>query len=220
MNVVSNQNILRMNSLIKSLSVVLLLLLTNSVNAQNKYCTSLQDFKANNWITISDNISLKSINENRLAYQLKADNKELRKTLRKSSFVLFFSDSLYLNLNHLKYFGDCYVRTWRLGDNSLVFARPDIAPTNGVWIGVNGMAVPISANTFKSKSKMKNLVCYIYSESNTGDEPELTRVTEDIMRELLSNRDVLLSKYESYEQKRRDDADIVVATLLEAGLIQ
>lgn len=199
---------------------MLLLLLTDSMNAQNRYCTSLKDFKADNWIPISDSINLKSLHENRLAYQLKADNKELRKTLRKSSFALFYSDSLYLNLNNLSYFGECYVRAWRLGDGSLVFARPDIAPTNGMWVGVNGMAVPVSAKAFKSKSKMKNLVCYIYSENITGDAPQLTRVTEDMMKELLNNRDQFVSKYERYEQKRRDDADVVIAMLLEAGLIR
>lgn len=209
-----------MSTLIKSLFVVLFLLLTGSVNAQNKYCTSLQDFKTNNWITISDSINLKSFHENRLAFQIKADNKELRNVLRKSSFVLFYSDSLYLNLNNLKCFGECYVRTWRLSDNSLIFARPDIAPTNGVFVGVNGMTIPVSAKAFKSKSKMKNLVCYIYSESSTGDTPQLTRVTEDVMKELLCNHNEFLSKYESYEHKRRDDADVVIATLIEAGLIQ
>lgn len=198
--------------------VSLFLLFAVHINAQNRYCLTYDDFVSGHWVDFSDSISLKSIHENRLAYLLKSDNKELRKMLNKSTFALYYSDSLYVNLKELKYFGDLFVRAWRLNDDRLLFARPDIAPSGGLFVGYNGMTIPLSTKAFKSKSKMKNLVCYILAKADGTLTFE--RVTEETVLDLLKGDNSIMERYLTYEPKRRDDADVVTEVLLAAGVIE
>ena len=198
--------------------VLQFLLIAVHINAQSRYCLTYDDFVSDQWADVGDSISLKSINENRLAYLLKSDNKELRKILSKSSFCLYYSDSLYVNLKELKCFGDLFVRAWKLKDGRLLFARPDIAPSGGLFVGYNGMNIPLSLNAFKSKSKMKNLVCYILAK--TDGTLTLERVTEKTVLGLLKDNNSILEHYLTFEQKRRDDADVVTEMLLAAGAIE
>lgn len=198
--------------------VLLFLLFAVHTNAQNRYCLTYDDFVSGQWVDVSDSISLKSIHENRLAYLLKSDNKELRKMLNKSTFALYYSDSLYVNLKELKYFGDLFVRAWRLNDDRLLFARPDIAPSGGLFVGYNGMTIPLSTKAFKSKSKMKNLVCYILAKADGTLTFE--RVTEETVLDLLKGDNSIMERYLTYEPKRRDDADVVTEVLLAAGVIE
>lgn len=198
--------------------VLLFLLFAVHTNAQNRYCLTYDDFVSGQWVDVSDSISLKSIHENRLAYLLKSDNKELRKMLSKSAFGLYYSDSLYVNLKELKCFGDLFVRAWKLKDGRILFARPDIAPSGGLFVGYNGMNIPLSTNAFKSKSKMKNLVCYILAKADGTLTFE--RVTEETVLELLKDDNSILERYLTYEPKRRDDADVVTEVLLAAGVIE
>ncbi len=196
----------------------LFLLIAVHINAQDRYCLSYDDFVSGQWVDISDSINLKSVSENRLAYTLKSDNKELRKVLKKSAFALYYSDSLYMNLKELKYFGDFFVRAWKLRDGRLLFARPDIAPSGGLFVGYNGMSIPLSTKAFKSKSKMKNLVCYILAK--TDGALTFERVTEETVLDLLKNNNSFLERYQTYEPKRRDDADVVTEVLLAAGVVE
>ncbi len=198
--------------------VLVFLLIAVHINAQNRYCLSYDDFASGQWIDVSDSISLKSIRENRLAYLLKSDNKELRKMLSKSAFGLYYSDSLYVNLKELKCFGDLFVRAWKMKDGRILFARPDIAPSGGFFIGYNGMNIPLSINAFKSKSKMKNLVCYVLAK--TDGTLTLERMTEENVLDLLKENDSILERYRTFEQSRRDDADVVIEVLLAAGVIE
>jgi len=198
--------------------VLLFLLFAVHTNAQNRYCLTYDDFVSGQWVDVSDSISLKSIHENRLAYLLKSDNKELRKMLSKSAFGLYYSDSLYVNLKELKCFGDLFVRAWKLKDGRILFARPDIAPSGGLFVGYNGMNIPLSTNAFKSKSKMKNLVCYILAKADGTLTFE--RVTEETVLELLKDDNSILERYLTYEPKRRDDADVVTEVLHAAGVIE
>lgn len=198
--------------------VSLFLLFAVHINAQNRYCLSFDDFISGQWVDVSDSISLKSIHENRLAYLLKSDNKELRKMLSKSAFGLYYSDSLYVNLKELRYFGDLFVRAWKMKDGRILFARPDIAPSGSIFIGYNGMNVPLSTKAFKSKSKMKNLVCYILAK--TDGTLTLERMTEENVLDLLKDNDSILERYRTFEQSRRDDADVVTEVLLAAGVIE
>ena len=209
-----------MSFLMKSKLYIVLLFLLFAVhtNAQNRYCLTYDDFVSGQWVDVSDSISLKSIHENRLAYLLKSDNKELRKMLNKSTFALYYSDSLYVNLKELKYFGDLFVRAWRLNDDRLLFARPDIAPSGGLFVGYNGMTIPLSTKAFKSKSKMKNLVCYILAKADGTLTFE--RVTEETVLDLLKGDNSIMERYLTYEPKRRDDADVVTEVLLAAGVIE
>ena len=188
------------------------------ISAQNRYCLTYDDFVSGQWVDVSDSISLKSIHENRLAYMLKSDNKELRKMLSKSAFGLYYSDSLYVNLKELKYFGDLFVRAWRLNDDRLLFARTDIAPSGGLIVGYNGMTIPLSTKAFKSKSKMKNLVCYILAKADGTLTFE--RVTEETVLDLLKGDNSIMERYLTYEPKRRDDADVVTEVLLAAGVVE
>ena len=138
--------------------------------------------------------------------------------LNKSTFALYYSDSLYVNLKELKYFGDLFVRAWRLNDDRLLFARPDIAPSGGLFVGYNGMTIPLSTKAFKSKSKMKNLVCYILAKADGTLTFE--RVTEETVLDLLKGDNSIMERYLTYEPKRRDDADVVTEVLLAAGVVE
>ncbi len=80
------------------------------------------------------------------------------------------------------------------------------------------MNVPLSTKAFKSKSKMKNLVCYILAK--TDGKLTLERMTEENVLDLLKNNDSILERYRTFEQSRRDDADVVTEVLLAAGVIE
>ena len=198
--------------------ISLFLFIALPVSAQNRYCLTYDDFVSGQWVDLSDIIDLKSIHENRLAYTLKSDNKKLRKMLSKSSFALYYSDSLYINLKELKYFGDLFVRAWKLKDCRILFARPDIVPSKGVFVGYNGINIPLSSRAFKSKSKMKNLVCYIL-DKNDG-QLKFERVTEEVVLDLIKDDNGTLEHYRTIESERRDDADVVTEVLLDAGVIE
>lgn len=198
--------------------ILVFLLIAVHMNAQNRYCLSYDDFVSGQWVGISDSISLKSIHENRLAYLLKSDNKELRKMLSKSTFGLYYSDSLYVNLKEMKCFGELFVRAWKMKDGRILFARPDIVPSGGFFIGLNGMNVPLSTKAFKSKSKMKNLVCYVIDK--TDGTLTLERMTEENVLDLLKDNERILERYRTFEHGRRDDADVVTEVLLDAGVVE
>ena len=207
------------NSAIRShLGVSLFLFISLHVSAQNRYCLTYDDFVFGKWVDFNDSINLKSIHENRLAYTLKSDNKELRKMLSKSSFAMYYSDSLYINLKELKFFGDLFVRAWKLKDSRIMFARPDIVPSGGVFVGNNGINIPMSSKVFKSKSKMKNLVCYILNKND--DQLKFERVTEEAVLDLIKDDNKTLEYYRTFDSKRRDNADVVTEVLLEAGVIE
>ena len=133
---------------------------------------------------------------------VKTADKELAYTLR-HSFVMEYQDSLYINLRSFNTFGDVYVRAWRVGSDRLLFARQQVPP-----------------RSFKSISRLENLLCYEAVWDARREELRLVSVTPDVVLRLLSGHEAAQQRYMELPKKRRTAADVVIQTLLDAGVIK
>ncbi|MBQ8152128.1 MAG: hypothetical protein IJ069_00410 [Prevotella sp.] len=186
--------------------------------AQTKYCTSWQDFLDSQWKETEGRVELKSSSkEDALAMEVKAEKKKTSYLIRKTACVVEYEDSLYLNLRPFNTFGDVYVRAWRLGDK-LLFARQDVAPS-GFSVTFGGNVSPLSRKSFRTLSRLENLVCYLAAWDPQREELRMARVTESVVQQLLTNHPDQLSRYQSVERKKRENADVIISLLRAAGVI-
>lgn len=200
-----------------------------TLSAQDKYCTSYNDYLADNWQAVNGTITLRSEKDNRLGYTVQSEDKRLRKTLRKTAFCLRHHGDLYVNLRNSKCFDEVFVNAYELPSGQLLFARPDVTRTpGGIYVGSGNQTAPLSIRGFKSKSKLENLVCYIIQgnerKGERGSEREresinFFKVTENVMKQLLLGHEDLWNEYQQLDPKRRDDADVVIDFLQRAGKI-
>ena len=187
--------------------------------AQTRYCASWQDFLSDQWQEVKGRVELKpSSKQDRLALEVSASDKKTASLLRKSASVVEYVDSLYLNLRPFNTFGDVYVRAWRLGDKVL-FARQDIAPSR-FSIANGDSGIPFTKKSFGSLSKLENLVCYLAAWDPQREELRIARVTSEVVAQLLANHSQQLAQYQQLDRKRQEAADVVIATLLQAGVIR
>ena len=186
--------------------------------AQTKYSTSWQDFLDGQWKETEGRVELNpSSKEDALAMEVKAEKKRTAHLLRKAACVIVYEDSLYLNLRPFNTFGDVYVRAWRIGDK-LLFARQDVAPS-GFSVTFGGNVSPLSSKSFRTLSRLENLVCYIAAWDPQREELRMARVTEAVVQKLLTNHPDQLSHYQSVERKQRENADVIISVLRAAGVI-
>ena len=190
-----------------------------SASAQTRYCATWQDFLDGQWQEVEGRIELQPASkDNRLAMEVKADQKKTASLLRKRACVLAYADSLYLNLRPFNTFGDVYVHAWRIGDK-LLFARQDIAPSRfSVANSDNG--IPFSKNMFGSLSRLENLVCYFAAWDPNREELRMIRVTSEIVQKLLTNHPQQLADYQAADRKHQEAADVVIGILQAAGIIR
>ena len=187
--------------------------------AQTRYCASWQDFLSDQWQEVKGRVELKpSSKQDRLALEVSASDKKTASLLRKSASVVEYVDSLYLNLRPFNTFGDVYVRAWRLGDKVL-FARQDIAPSR-FSIANGDSGIPFTKKSFGSLSKLENLVCYLAAWDPQREELRIARVTSEVVVQLLANHSQQLAQYQQLDRKRQEAADVVITTLLQAGVIR
>lgn len=187
--------------------------------AQTKYCANWQDFLADQWQEVKGGVELKSSSkQDRLALEVSASDKKTRSLLRKNASVVVYEDSLYLNLRPFNTFGDVYVRAWKLGDKVL-FARQDIAPSR-FSIANGDSGIPFSKKSFSSLSHLENLVCYLAAWDPQREELRMVRVTSEVVAQLLANHSQQLAQYQQLDRKRQEAADVVIATLQQAGVIR
>lgn len=188
--------------------------------AQSRYCASWQDFLADQWREAEGRVELTpSSREDALAMEVEAEQKKTAHILRKGAVVLQYGDSLYLNLCRFNTFGDVYVRAWQLGSDKLLFARQDVAPSR-FSVTYGGTNTPLNRNSFRTYSNLEYLVCYLAAWDPNREELRLARVTETIVRQLLTNHPDQLARYQSLERKQREQADIVIQLLRDAGVIK
>lgn len=200
--------------------LILLVMAPLCCMAQSKYCVSWQDFLDSQWHETEGEIVLKpSSKEDALAMEVKAEKKKTAYLVRKAACVLQYKDSLYLNLRPFNTFGDVYVRAWRLGADKLLFARQDIAPS-GFSVTFGGNISPLSKKSFRSLSRLENLVCYLAAWDPHREELRMARVTETVVQQLLTNHADQLAQYQSLERKQRENADVVISFLRLAGVIK
>lgn len=189
-----------------------------STMAQSRYCSTWQDYLDGQWREAEGPVELlPSSKEDRLALEVKA-SKKTSYTLRKRACVLICNDSLYLNLRPFNTFGDVYVQAWPLGDK-LLFARQDVAPSR-FSIANGDSGIPVSGKSFRSLSKLENLVCYVAVWDPNRDELRMARVTAEIVDKLLTNHPDQLNQYRQMERSQREQADTVISLLHAAGVIR
>lgn len=189
-----------------------------STMAQSRYCSTWQDYLDGQWREAEGSVELlPSSKEDRLALEVKA-SKKTSYTLRKRACVLICNDSLYLNLRPFNTFGDVYVQAWPLGDK-LLFARQDVAPSR-FSIANGDSGIPVSGKSFRSLSKLENLVCYVAVWDPNRDELRMARVTAEIVDKLLTNHPDQLNQYRQMERSQREQADTVISLLHAAGVIK
>ena len=194
-------------------------LLPFSAFSQTRYCVTWQDFLANQWRETESGVVLRSSSrEDALAFVVKAPTKKTATILRKRVCVLVYQDSLYLNLRPFNTFGDVYVRAWRVGDK-LLFARQDIAPSR-FSIANGDSGIPFTKNSFRSLSRLENLVCYLAVWDPNREELRMARVTSEMVQQLLTNHPQQLSQYKATDRKSQEAADVVIDILHAAGVIR
>ena len=138
--------------------------------------------------------------------------------LRKTACVIEWGGSLYLNLRPFNTFGDVFVQAWRIGGDKVLFARQDVAPSR-FSIANGDSGIPLSRSSFRSLSKLENLVCYLAAWDPQREELRIARVTAAIVAKFLTGHPAQLSQYQQLERGQREQADIVITTLQAAGVI-
>ena len=187
--------------------------------AQTKYSTSWQDFLDGQWKEAEGGVVLNpSSKEDALAMEVKAEKKKTAYLLRKAACVILYEDSLYLNLRPFNTFGDVYVRAWRIGDK-LLFARQDVAPS-GFSVTFGGNVSPLSSKSFRTLSRLENLVCYIAAWDPNREELRMARVTVSVVQQLLTDHPDQLATYQKMDKKQQEQADIIIDVLKKAGIIK
>ena len=159
-----------------------------------------------------------SAKEDCLALDVEADKKKTAKMLRKTACVIEWGGSLYLNLRPFNTFGDVFVQAWRIGGDKVLFARQDVAPSR-FSIANGDSGIPLSRSSFRSLSKLENLVCYLAAWDPQREELRIARVTAAIVAKFLTGHPAQLSQYQQLERGQREQADIVITTLQAAGVI-
>ena len=198
---------------------ILFALLPLTAIAQCRYTNTWQDFLNDNWKTEEGRVGLvPSAKEDCLALDVEADKKKTAKMLRKTACVIEWGGSLYLNLRPFNTFGDVFVQAWRIGGDKVLFARQDVAPSR-FSIANGDSGIPLSRSSFRSLSKLENLVCYLAAWDPQREELRIARVTAAIVAKFLAGHPAQLSQYQQLERGQREQADIVITTLQAAGVI-
>lgn len=188
------------------------------MSAQDKYCYSYADFKADKWeeldtIVISERNSSWRYWSGDSDYKVKTGMKSFDKLMdKKVRVVLLRSGALYVNCRGLKVdgysFGNGYSRGYRFqGDKILFEANRNDA---------EGVEMQDRSGYLGSVLGQVERSCYILD----SDSKKVTRVTELYMEQLLLGYPDQLKKYRFLDNDEKETARSILPILKNAKLIE
>lgn len=192
--------------------------LTINMMAQNKYVETYQKYVDGEWEQIAEEFTLKPTDKNNVDFILRSKEKETKKMLDEKAALVFYQDSLYVNLTGVSPSRrGWFVRGYPMDEYTILFTDFQITPP-AFYGGVNGVAIPVGTNVFKNPTKLKNRTCFIVAieEENT----DVYRVTHELMEEWLIPYPAILEEYKNLKKNRKEDADIILDCLSRAGIIK
>ncbi len=197
-------------------------------SAQEKYCTSYNDFKANNWVEIDTPLQSKARTQNQKFwnggndFQFTTGDKQMDKTLKNNALVVMMGDTMYVNCKNLEYkkrlFGKGYAKACRFdGNKILIVNNPPADVSIGIMFGLIGAAIAES-------NRLEKQMCYVlHSDPLPGKKRfPLVLIDDAFMEDLLNNYNApeLLEKYNQAPKNKRNYANNVLPILEELKLIE
>ena len=196
--------------------------------AQDKYCTSYNDYKENNWNTFEIPIQSKARTQNQKFwnggndFQFATGNKQIDKTLKNNALVVMVGDTMYVNCKYLEYngrrFGKGYAKACRFdNDKILIVNNPPADASMGFMFGLIGAAIAES-------NRLEKQMCYVvYRDPKEGKKLYPIRLIDNLFMEtLLNEKNVpeLLEKYNLAPKNKRNYASNVLPILEELKMIE
>lgn len=203
-------------------------LMALGTSAQEKYCTSYNDFKANNWVEIDTPLQSKARTQNQKFwnggndFQFTTGDKQMDKTLKNNALVVMMGDTMYVNCKNLEYkkrlFGKGYAKACRFdGNKILIVNNPPADVSIGIMFGLIGAAIAES-------NRLEKQMCYVlHSDPLPGKKRfPLVLIDDAFMEDLLNNYNApeLLEKYNQAPKNKRNYANNVLPILEELKLIE
>ncbi len=197
-------------------------------SAQEKYCTSYSDFKANNWVEIDTPLQSKARTQNQKFwnggndFQFTTGDKQMDKTLKNNALVVMMGDTMFVNCKNLEYkkrlFGKGYAKACRFdGNKILIVNNPPADVSIGIMFGLIGAAIAES-------NRLEKQMCYVlHSDPLPGKKRfPLVLIDDAFMEDLLNNYNApeLLEKYNQAPKNKRNYANNVLPILEELKLIE
>ena len=206
----------------------MLCLIALVTSAQEKYCTSYNDFKANNWVEIDNPLQSKARTQNQKFwnggndFQFTTGDKQMDKTLKNNALVVMMGDTMFVNCKNLEYkkrlFGKGYAKACRFdGNKILIVNNPPADVSIGIMFGLIGAAIAES-------NRLEKQMCYVlHSDPLPGKKRfPLVLIDDAFMEDLLNNYNApeLLEKYNQAPKNKRNYANNVLPILEELKLIE
>ena len=206
----------------------MLCLIALGTSAQEKYCTSYSDFKANNWVEIDNPLQSKARTQNQKFwnggndFQFTTGDKQMDKTLKNNALVVMMGDTMFVNCKNLEYkkrlFGKGYAKACRFdGNKILIVNNPPADVSIGIMFGLIGAAIAES-------NRLEKQMCYVlHSDPLPGKKRfPLVLIDDAFMEDLLNNYNApeLLEKYNQAPKNKRNYANNVLPILEELKLIE
>jgi len=197
-------------------------------SAQEKYCNSYSDFKANNWVEIDTPLQSKARTQNQKFwnggndFQFTTGDKQIDKTLKNNALVVMMGDTMFVNCKNLEYkkrlFGKGYAKACRFdGNKILIVNNPPADVSIGIMFGLIGAAIAES-------NRLEKQMCYVlHSDPLPGKKRfPLVLIDDAFMEDLLNNYNApeLLEKYNQAPKNKRNYANNVLPILEELKLIE
>ena len=182
-----------------------------SATAQNKMYANFQDLMNDQGDVVTTlHKSKRSINQIYLSpgadYEIySAENKELTKYLKKRCYAVRLSDTLFVNLKHMKYkkyrFGNWYALGEMVGGKVYFQAQPLGQIASSTLIPKEGSKLGGTVGDAINASSLVNVRVYYVIDPTTG---EADFVGKDMMNRLLSSSPELLEAFQQEDSERAE----------------
>lgn len=226
------------------LAVLLMVAGTVSAQVDAKYCMTYDDFVNNRWTPIESLVGgrtkqMVQIKFDCNQYKVKTGDKEADAVLKKQAFAVEYGGHLYVNCRNLRCNGVVidvlgYAQAYRFENNKLMVVAYHVS-TGAFLAGVAADVVSVttpasvaipsmvgSAAIWMSMDSMSSYRCYILdSGANEKGKTEVTRITDEVMSQILSSDQPLLERYMAVSSKKnRQSASNILPILMEKKLIK
>ncbi len=209
--------------------VMLCLAIAMTATAQNKYCKSYEDFKADQWTEI-DTVYLNGHSKSHQLwvggndYKLTTGDKAQDEIIKKEAFAVICKDTIYVNCRNLRFentgFGNGYTKGYRYDGDKLCIVNKIIgkaALTRQSLLGGLGGAV---GGAIAASSQMSNQVCYLIESDAKKGKVNIRLIDDAFMAEVLKDHQKVADEYNAIKKKKdRQSAATVFPILQHLGLV-
>lgn len=213
----------------KRILSMVLLLMTITAHAQNKYCCSYEEFVNNQW----ESLNYIEANTHSKSHQLWWGGNDYKfttgdnatdKILKKQAFAVMIGDTLYLNCRNLRFdganFGNGYTKAKRIGKRSLLIVNRINGKNVNSSVNTASFFFGIIGGAIAASDVMKTQVCYVISSgAGSNGKIGIRMIDDNLMDQMLADHNELRYKYyDERDGEKRMLAKHIIPILEEAGL--